>query len=343
MKRISDVVTINNLLDCYYDIKKNTKNRDKLVKYDMFISSNIINLYNKLISGKYRHGIYNIFLIYEPKLRVIMSENINDKIVSHLICKYYIIDIINKKLINSNIATRKNKGSSYGVKLIKKYINSIKLKHNKFYILKIDIKKYFFNIDHNILLSKLYSIVDKDIFYIIKNIIDSTNKDYVNDRISKLIDDSEYLYKHNKGLNIGSYISQILASFYLNDIDHFIKEKLGVKYYVRYVDDFVLIDYSYGYLLYCLEIIKKKLNELGLSINNKTRVYESKKGFCFLGYKFFLNDNNKLFVKVKYKNKIRIRRKLKHLKKHDIDKYKVVVNSYKGYFVVRNRQKCQKY
>lgn len=295
MKRINDIVTINNLLDCYYDIKKNTKNRDKLVKYDMFISSNIINLYNKLINGKYKHGIYNIFLIYEPKLRVIMSENINDKII----CKYYLVDIIDKKLINSNIATRKNMGSSYGIKLIKKYINSI------------------------------------------KNIVDSTNKEYVNDRISKLVEDKDYLYKYNKGLNIGSYISQILASFYLNDIDHFIKEKLGVKYYVRYVDDFVLIDYNYGYLLYCLEIIKKKLSELGLSSNNKTRVYDSKKGFCFLGYKFFLNDSNKLIIKVKYKNKIRIRRKLKHLKKYDIDKYRVVVNSYKGYFVVRNRQNAK--
>lgn len=233
MKRINDIVTINNLLDCYYDIKKNTKNKEKLVKYDMFISSNIINLYNKLINGKYRHGIYNIFLIYEPKLRVIMSENINDKIVSHLICKYYLVDIIDKKLINSNVATRKNMGSSYGIKLIKKYINSVKLKHNKFYILKIDIKKYFFNIDHDILLNKLYSIVGKDIFNIIENIVDSTNKEYV-------------------------------------------------------------------------------------------------------------NDSNKLVVKVKNKNKVRIRRKLKYLKKYDIDKYKVVVNSYKGYFVVRNRQKCQK-
>lgn len=203
------------------------------------------------------------------------------------------------------------------------------------------LKNIFFNIDYDILLNKLYGIIDKDILCIIKNIIDSTNKDYVNDRISKLVEDNDYLYRYNKGLNIGSYISQILASFYLNDIDHFIKEKLGVKYYVSYVDYFVLIDYNSGYLLYCLEIIKKKLNEIGLSINNKTRVYESKKGFCFFGYKFFLNDN-KLVVKVKYKNKVRIRRKLKYLKKHDIDKYKVVVNSYKGYFVVRNRQKCQK-
>lgn len=84
--------------------------------------------------------------------------------------------------------------------------------------------------------SKLYGILDKDIFYIIKNIIDSTNKEYVNDRISKLVEDRDYLYKYNNGLNIGSYINQILASFYLNDIDHFIKEKLGIKYYVRYVE-----------------------------------------------------------------------------------------------------------
>lgn len=63
----------------------------------------------------------------------------------------------------------------------------------------------------------------------------------------------------------------------------------------------------------------------------------------FLGYKFFLNDSNKLVVKVKYKNKVRIRRKLKYFKKYDIDKYKVVINSYKGYFVMRNRQKYWKY
>lgn len=74
----------------------------------------INNYINKLINSKYRYGIYNIFLIYESKLRVIMSENINDKIVSHLICKYYLIDIIDKKLINSNIATRKNMRSSDG-------------------------------------------------------------------------------------------------------------------------------------------------------------------------------------------------------------------------------------
>ena len=87
------------------------------------------------------------------------------------------------------------------------------------------------------LLNKCYLINN----YINKYILSCfPNKEYVNDKISKLVEDKDYLYKYNKGLNIGSYISQILASFYLNDIDYFIKEKLGVKYYVRYVDDFVL-------------------------------------------------------------------------------------------------------
>ena len=101
------------------------------------------------------------------------------------------------------------------------------------------------------------------------------------------------------------------------------------------MDDFLLIHYDYNYLLHCLEKIKYKLEELKLNINNKTRIYNSKEGFEFLGYKFFIK-NNRLIIKVRYRNKVSIRKKLKYLKKNNIEKYYRVLSSYKGYLKESN-------
>ena len=115
---------------------------------------NVISIYNELNRKTYKVGKYNIFKIYEPKERVIMSLNIKDKIVNNLVSKY-ILNVLEDSLIDETIASRKNKGSSYGIKLLRKYLNEIKDKN--FYILKCDIRKYFYNINH----SKLKEVIRK--------------------------------------------------------------------------------------------------------------------------------------------------------------------------------------
>lgn len=97
--------------------------------------------------------------------------------------------------------------------------------------------------------------------------------------------------------------SQALAIFYLNDMDHFIKEKLGIKYFVRYQDDFCLFHESKEYLRYCLKEIRKFLENEGLKLNNKTRIYNNKNKYIFLGHTI---DNKKANYREKYK---KIRRK----------------------------------
>lgn len=92
---------------------------------------------------------YNIFLIKEPKLRIIMSQNIIDKLINHVVSQYFLINIFESSLIEENVATRKNKGTKQGIILSKKYLNEVKNKN--FYILKFDISKYFFNLDHEII------------------------------------------------------------------------------------------------------------------------------------------------------------------------------------------------
>ena len=131
--------------------------------------------------------------------------------------------------------------------------------------------------------------------------------------------------------------SQLLALLYLNGLDHFIKEKLHIKYYIRYMDDFLLISDDKEYLKYCLKEITKYIeNKLLLKLNNKTQIYNLSKGINFLGYRYILKDK-KLIMLPTSKNKIKIRKKLKKLKNTDYHKYQLTKISYRGYFMNCNQ------
>ena len=145
------------------------------------MSINLIDIKDKIGKGI---GKYNLFIIYEPKQRLILNQDLFNKIVNHLVGNE-LINVLEKSLIDSNIAVRINKGTSYGIKLIKKYIKEL---NYNYYCLMIDIKKYFYSINHNILKDLLNKkIKDKLFLDIVYKIIDSTNEDYI----------FEYAMKHN--------------------------------------------------------------------------------------------------------------------------------------------------
>ena len=176
---------IFNLLKLYdNEISKNVKNKNKLIKFERHKLENIINICN-YINENYFIKHYNIFLVYEPKVRVIMSLNIHDKLINHFMTRYVLEPKLTKYLDNRNIATRVGLGCDYGIKLVKKYLNKMK-KYNNFYILKLDIKKYFYNINHDKLKEMIRCDLNDTEFKIISNIIDSTNEDYINKVINKL-------------------------------------------------------------------------------------------------------------------------------------------------------------
>lgn len=319
------ILDIKKIEYAYSKIKKNTKHKNKVLKYEIFYLSNCATILKELKNKTYKHGKYNIFLIKEPKLRVIMSEQMNDKIVNHLVSYYILFPLIEPKLIDMNVATRKNKGSSYALLLFKKYINNLKINNTKIYILKCDISKYFYSIDHQILLEKLKKVIkDNDNFNLIKNIIESTDDDYVNRCLTKY--QNVPLYIKGKGLPIGNMTSQILAIFYLNDLDHYIKEKLKIKHYIRYMDDFILIHPSKNYLKYCKNQIKIKLEQLKLKLNSKTNIYDIQKGIIFLSYKFILKKN-KLYTLLNPKFKRKLNKKIKKVK----NKKDYLYKKYNGY------------
>ena len=231
-KKICDIDVIMNMYDKV--IRVNTKNKKKIQNFDNFYSCNIVKIKETLIKKDYVPGKYNLFLIHEPKMRTIMSQQIEDKVINHLIAKYFLIDVFDKSLSNRNCATRIGKGTHYALKIFKQDYNYFLNKYGKFYILKLDISKYFYNLDHEIIKKIIRKkIKDKDVIKILDDVIDSTDEKYINDRIIQLkeiekkkIKEKNYkdkykrlkeiesipLYSAGKGLCIGYSNSNIIES-----------------------------------------------------------------------------------------------------------------------------------
>lgn len=284
-------VSFDDLLVIYEDyIRKGYSNKRKLYNFEVCKVVKLYELCNLVNNGDYSMDNYNIFLITRPKVRIVMSLSLKDKIINHYVTLRYIMPVLERYLDDRNVATRKGYGIDYGIRLVNKYIELNK-KYGRFYVLKLDISKYFYNIDHEVLKSLIRDKFDRDVYEFLCMIIDSTNGEYINKRIDELevgygISDLPR-YEYGKGLGIGNMSSQFFAIFYLYKLDHFIVHDLRLKYYVRYMDDFVIFHHDKEYLKECMKIIRDKLLcEYKLCLNKKSRIYEVGEGFDFLGYRF---------------------------------------------------------
>ena len=258
----SNIYNLKNIETCFNEVCKNMKNKKKVYVLKEYKCIYISRIYRLLSSKTYVPEKYNIFTVYEPKKRLIFSQTAQDKIINHLVARYILYPAILPCLLPVNVASRQGLGTDAGLRIVRRIRRNCKIKYNKYYILKCDIHKFFPSIDHDILKKKIKCrIKDEDALKILDDIIDSVPS----------------------GLGIGSMTSQVLAIFYLNDFDHFVKEVLHIKYYVRYQDDFLLFSNSKTYLEYCLVEIKEFLAKEKLELNSKTRIYSSDDNYIFLG------------------------------------------------------------
>lgn len=361
--KICDIDAIMQMYDKV--IRINTKNKEKIQQFDNFYSCNIVKIKEMLIGKSYTPGKYNIFLIKEPKVRIIMSQEIEDKLINHLVAKYFLIDVFDKTLSDRNCATRTGKGTHYALKLFKQDYNYYLNKYGKFYVLKLDISKYFYNLNHEIIMNLVkHKIKDKDVVNIVNSIVNSTNEEYVNKQIIKLkenekkkiknsnldLKDKENkisevekipLYEYGKGVCIGNMVSQIIATVYLDELDKYITENLHIKAFCRYMDDFYCMHESKEYLRNCLQEIETILKKYDLELNEKTKIYSSTENIEFLGFMFSSKNNNirmKLTNKTKKKFKGKMKKKNKELKNNIItfEDYRQVRDSYRGHLSYGN-------
>lgn len=294
-------LTYDNLMKAHMLSKKGKGYRDEVILFNLKQEEYILWLYEQLKNGTYKHGKYAVFYVTDPKLRRIEKSRYIDRIVHRFVVDNFLKEYFEKSFIYHTYACIKNKGMHRACLDLQKTMKHCKNIWEEYYILKMDVRKYFDNINKDILFKILKrKIADNKLLWLLKEIIYSncTKEELDNPR-----------YKR-KGLPIGNYTSQLFANIYLNEVDQYIKHKLNIKYYFRYLDDSILLVKTKKEAKRCLEKIKKFIkNNLELELNEKTQIFKSKQGVNFCGYKI-----NEYRLKIRDRGKRKLKNKIKELK-----------------------------
>ena len=215
-------LTYQNLMKAHLQSRKGKGYRKEIILFNLKQEEYIMWLYEELKTGKYKHGGYTTFYITEPKVRRIEKSKYIDRIVHRWYVNSFIETNFIPQFINTSYACLKNKGMHKACLDLQKGMLHCKRIWGEYYILKMDIKKYFENINKDILFKIMQrKIKDNMVLWITKEII--------------------YSNEGETGLPIGNYTSQMWANIYLNELDQYIKHNLKCKYYYRYMDDGVIL------------------------------------------------------------------------------------------------------
>ena len=267
-------------------VTQSSEERNK-AKFKYYLPFNLYSLKEELNGGLFKPSPLKLEIIMYPKKRTVQVPSLRDKIVQHAICDYYLKDALSKPMIKETSACLENKGSIYAINVLKNQLHSYYRQYgNKFYVLKCDIKSYFASIPHK----RVNELIDRYVDDVSIKIL-----------MRKFID----LMPDNKGLALGLMQSQLLANIYLSDLDHKCKELLRAKFYGRYMDDFYIISHDKENLIKCWDYINNYVKGIGLSLNPKTNIYDSR--VDFLGFTFHLTDTGKVILRLE-----KSKRKSKH-------------------------------
>lgn len=315
MEQVSDfqrVYDFGNLYAAFLKARKGKRGKPSVAKFEANLLE-ALSLLSELLKNKtYTMSQYFVFKVYEPKERVVMTNAFKDKVVQHSLCDNVLEPAFSKSFIRDNYASQRGRGTHDDLYRLEEFMRSYyfsrkaqaeresreeglpRLSPAEYadgWVLKCDVSKYFYSIRHEPLKRMVRRfITDPDVLWLIDLIIDSTP---------------------DPGIPIGNQTSQWFAVMYLSGLDHFIKEKLKIKYYGRYMDDFFLIHEDKAYLQYCKKEIEKYVAGLGLSLNNKTNIFPLRNGIDFLGFHTYLTETGKVIRKVRRSSKSNEQKKLK--------------------------------
>ena len=254
------IVNIDNLMLAYCKARRGKQDKQEVIEYSHGITNRLLSIRQRLIDESLMVGNYRYFEIYDPKKRTICAASFEERIVHHAVmnvCKKY----FERHLIFDTYATREGKGVYAAIDRARVGIRRYR------YVAKLDVRKYFDSINHQILKIKLSRLFkDHKLLHLFYSVIDS------------------YHTTLGAGIPIGNLTSQYFANFYLSDSDHYIKEVLKVPTYVRYMDDMLLFADSLSELKDNVSKVKEYLRQ-NLFLNLKPpQIVSVNRGVSFLGY-----------------------------------------------------------
>ncbi|MCX6721051.1 MAG: RNA-directed DNA polymerase [Candidatus Staskawiczbacteria bacterium] len=346
---MTKIFTFNKIYRAYLDCRKTKRKTINALKFEYNLERNLFMLQKELETKTYKPGRSICFVVKNPSPREIFAASFRDRVVHHILIRE-IEKSGERELIFDTFSCRKNKGTHLAVERLKSFVKKATENYKKeaFY-LKLDISGFFMAIDHNILYSLFEKLVLKqnksrqwkdEILWLAKVIIfHKPTENYIiksQPALFKLIPQRKSLFgaSANKGLPIGNYSSQFFANLYLDKLDQFVKRNIKCKYYVRYVDDLVLLNKSTEKLKYFRNKINLFLkNNLDLELNSsKTKLFSVSRGIEFLGY--FIKPG---YVLAKQSVVKRLKNKLYFLNQKiietiDLKNVSAMLNSYYGHF-----------
>jgi hypothetical protein len=292
-------IELDELFQAYFACRKNKRNTANAIAFEVDYENNLVKLFEEINSGTYQIGRSIAFIVNKPVTREIFAADFRDRIVHHLVISK-LNQLFEKQFIYDSYSCRVGKGTHFGIQRIDKFIRQCSKNYTKdCYILKLDLQGFFMSINKNILFAKLeqfitekYPQTDKElILKLCKQIIfnDPTKNCIVKGKRNNWneLPNTKSLFhsKPNCGLPIGNLTSQVFANFYMDTFDHYIKHDLGIRYYGRYVDDFVIVHNDKEYLKNLIPKLSEFLqSELQATIHPK-KIYlqHYSKGVKFIG------------------------------------------------------------
>lgn len=262
-----NVLEWENLLRAAREASRGKRYRREVLFFNARLEENLLQLRRLLQAGTWKPGQYRQFFVFEPKRRLIHAPAFADRVLHHALVQV-IGPYFERRFVFQSFACRMGKGTHAASEYLTGMLR--KAAAGPVYVLKADVEKYFYSIDHEILLRvAARTIGDPDVLHVLRALVTKNG-----------------CIEGGRGLPLGALTSQLLANAYLDQLDHYIKDTLGVRFYVRYMDDFVILHHDKAELWRLLAEIRDFLAcELHLNLNRKTRVFPVSQGVDFAGYR----------------------------------------------------------
>jgi retron-type reverse transcriptase len=298
------ICTWENLYQAWRKARKGKRSREPAARFELNLGENLLRLQQELRGQTYRPGPYTSFYIHEPKRRLISAAPFRDRVVHHALCNV-IEPLFERRFIYDSYANRRNKGTHRALDRCQQYARRFR------YVLQCDVVQFFPSIDHALLRARLARVIaDRDVLALIDLILESG--------VGVLSDEYEMVYFAGddllaacrpRGLPIGNLTSQFWANCYLDSLDQYVKRELGVRGYLRFVDDFVLYADDKRTLWEWRAAVVAHLAGLRLTLHERrAHPYPVGEGIPFLGFVVYPTHR-----RLKRRNVLNYRRRLKAL------------------------------
>jgi len=309
------ITSFENLVAAYHECRRGKRYTDSALKFSFSVEQKLFDLQGALLNKAWSPGAPHEFMVRDPKPRLIQAPPFADRVVHHALVRV-IEPLFERRFIKDSYACRKTKGVHASVDRLQAFLRARQPREDQTWALQCDISKYFASINHDRLMATIARMVgDRSALWLCRQIIGG------------------YGYDEGVGIPVGALTSQLFANVYLDQLDHWAKDQMGVEHYLRYMDDFVILGSGKADLWRFYDGLADFLaTELSLRLNRKTSVFPAARGIDFCGYRVWNTH-----VLPRKRNVKKARRKFRQLADHyhrgliTFEEIRPYVTSFTGY------------